>query len=577
MKRSSNAQPLACLQSIPAPSACGKPRKNVWLNLKLFAVLPLALSTIAVCQAPAQAPDAAARHLLHGELLAEEGSRAEALRELALSLRSQPADSATTRTAADLLFQLLIEQRANTRIAFFGHTGPVLYAAFSPDGSRLVTTSEDHTARIWDTRTGQQLGPSLEHDDSVLMAAFSPDGKRIVTASEDHTARVWDVATGHAIGVPMQHIDDVRSARFSPDGKRIATGSADGRARLWDAASGKPLTNPVVYHSTVFSVRFSADGKQLLVASADGVAELLDATTGQRLLHPMRQNNSVFTAVFSSDGNRILTSSADRTARLWDAHTALPTGPVFNHGYWIFSAAFDDASQRVVTASWDHTARVWDARTGAPITPPLQHADAVYSAAFSPGKGIRVATASRDHTARVWDAGTGEPVTLPLQADDEVTEAIFTPDAASLLVAAKDSSVRLYAMPPEGSAPAWLADLADFAASQVRYQQANPATDAGIQKLRTQLLAEPESTQGEPQNARTWERFGRWYFQASDARAVSPWSTLSLQSYVELLTRHDDHASLAYAAALAYDHPTWMQQIIPKLNAHPGSKPDQDR
>jgi WD40 repeat protein len=38
------------------------------------------------------------------------------------------------------------------RAALLGHKGFVLSAAFSPDGTRIVTASEDSTARIWDVR-----------------------------------------------------------------------------------------------------------------------------------------------------------------------------------------------------------------------------------------------------------------------------------------------------------------------------------------------------------------------------------------------------------------------------------------
>jgi hypothetical protein len=68
----------------------------------------------------------------------------------------------------------------------------VVSAAFSLDGTRVVTASYDKTARVWDAGTGKPLTGPLKHQDRVQTAVFSPDGNRIVTASEDQTARVWD-------------------------------------------------------------------------------------------------------------------------------------------------------------------------------------------------------------------------------------------------------------------------------------------------------------------------------------------------------------------------------------------------
>ena len=82
--------------------------------------------------------------------------------------------------------------------------------------------------------------------------AFSPDGKRIVTASEDKTARLWDAEAGKPIGEPLKgHNSAISSAAFSPDGKRILTWSSDGMvtpARLWDGATGKPIGEPLKGH-----------------------------------------------------------------------------------------------------------------------------------------------------------------------------------------------------------------------------------------------------------------------------------------------------------------------------------------
>jgi WD40 repeat protein len=71
-------------------------------------------------------------------------------------------------------------------------------AAFSPDGKRVVTASEDQTALVWETETGHLLSGPLAHRGTVWAAAFNPDGTRVVTASLDGTARVWDFLRSHS-------------------------------------------------------------------------------------------------------------------------------------------------------------------------------------------------------------------------------------------------------------------------------------------------------------------------------------------------------------------------------------------
>src|SRR6185369_7719922 len=80
----------------------------------------------------------------------------------------------------------------------------VSFARFSLDGKLAITLAGD-SARIWDAATGQATGAIMRHKDKINYAAFSPDGKRLVTASVDRSARVWDTATGTMLGSPLLH------------------------------------------------------------------------------------------------------------------------------------------------------------------------------------------------------------------------------------------------------------------------------------------------------------------------------------------------------------------------------------
>jgi hypothetical protein len=70
-----------------------------------------------------------------------------------------------------------------------GHTSNVTSAAYSPDGSQIVTTSYDKTARIWDSLSGAEV-LSLKHRGRVEFAAFSSDGSKIVSAGTG--LHLWD-------------------------------------------------------------------------------------------------------------------------------------------------------------------------------------------------------------------------------------------------------------------------------------------------------------------------------------------------------------------------------------------------
>ena len=164
-------------------------------------------------------------------------------------------------------------------------------ASFSPDSRRVVTASHFGTARVWDAATGKRVSPSFNNHEREIVglkswttsrASFSPDGKRVVTSSADKTARIWNARTGQPITPPLQHGDMVSHASFSSDGKRVVTASTDKMARIWDAATGQPITPPLQHEDGVRYASFSPDGKRILTWSGD-TAWVWDAETGKQL------------------------------------------------------------------------------------------------------------------------------------------------------------------------------------------------------------------------------------------------------------------------------------------------------
>ena len=88
-----------------------------------------------------------------------------------------------------------------------------------------MSVSHDHTARIWNTATGNCQAEIKGDSDWVISAVFSPDGRHFVSASHDHTARIWNTATGSCQAELKGHSHRVNSAVFSSDSRNIVSAS----------------------------------------------------------------------------------------------------------------------------------------------------------------------------------------------------------------------------------------------------------------------------------------------------------------------------------------------------------------
>ena len=81
--------------------------------------------------------------------------------------------------------------KSKVRLTLTGHDAGGFSAGYSPDGQRIVTASWNHTAKVWEAQTGQELFTLIGHGGQVNSAVYSPDGQRIVTAGSDGIVQIY--------------------------------------------------------------------------------------------------------------------------------------------------------------------------------------------------------------------------------------------------------------------------------------------------------------------------------------------------------------------------------------------------
>ncbi len=216
---------------------------------------------------------------------------------------------------------------------FHEHSGGINCLAITPDGSTLISGSEDTTIRLINLQSEEVVGVLKGHEKYINFVVCND--KYIYTASADRLIKKWNIETGMCVKTFRGHTDSVN--RLVLMGNALFSSSYDSTIRAWDVDSGealrtfqghKRLVNSLIYISSDIAkdkdfnyAELDQNDDSVVSGSADNTAKLWAMNSSECILTYRGHNQPVLCLAVDANGTYLYTGSQDATVRSWEVMT----------------------------------------------------------------------------------------------------------------------------------------------------------------------------------------------------------------------------------------------------------------
>lgn len=312
---------------------------------------------------------------------------------------------AYTRGTSIQLWDVSAEKQAGS---FDGHSGWVVSIAFSADAKLLASGAMDATIRLWDLSAAKPAPRPGGHEGPVT-SIWATGGPTLVSTSEDLTIRLWDTRRFLQEGVFGSHARPASAAVLSRDHRTLYSVSHEAKVRSTDSSTGKPLPSLDIGGGDLGCLSISPSGDQLSAGGGEGIVyqwKLPDRTLDRKLTG---HRDRILYLSYSRDGTLLGSGGEDGTFRLWQTDSGREVLLLRAGGPAQCGAISPDANLVALAAGESRSIiRLHSAVTGDERLILSGHADTVTALVFL-SQGY-LASASLDKTVRIWELASGSEV-----------------------------------------------------------------------------------------------------------------------------------------------------------------------
>nr|XP_005905592.1 PREDICTED: apoptotic protease-activating factor 1 isoform X3 [Bos mutus] len=317
-----------------------------------------------------------------------------------------------------------------------GHLSWVHCVMFSPDGSSFLTSSDDQTIRLWETKkVCKNSATVLKQEIDVVFQE-----NEVTVLAVDNIRRL-QLINGNTGQIDYLTEAQVSCCCLSPHLQYLAFGGEDGAIQILELLNNRIFQSRNGHKTTVRHIQFTADGKTLISSSDDSAVQIWNwQSEDPFFLQAHQETVKDFRLLKNS---RLLSWSFDGTVKVWNIITRRIEKDFVCHQDTVLSCDISSDATKFSSTSADKTAKIWSFELLSPLHELRGHKGCVRCSSFSVNNSL-LATGDDNGEIRIWNVSNGELLHLcaPISVEEGaathggwVTDLCFSPDTKMLVSA----------------------------------------------------------------------------------------------------------------------------------------------